>query len=55
MFATGHPGWVSGTYEKTVAGLPYIIAYRLTDDDRAVSILRMIHSARDWREGTWPE
>lgn len=54
-FATGHPGRVRGTYEKTVAGLPYIIAYALTDGDRAVSILRPIHTARDWREEDWPE
>jgi len=54
-FATGHQGRVPGTYEKSVVGLPYIIAYALTDDDRAISILRVIHSARDWREGDWPE
>lgn len=53
-FATGHPGRVSGTYEKAVARLPYIIAYALTDGDRAVSILRVIHSARDWRAEDWP-
>lgn len=53
-FATGHPGRVSGTYEKTVARLPYIVAYALTDGDRTVSILRVIHSARDWREEDWP-
>lgn len=26
-FATGHPGRVNGTYEKSVSRLPYIIAY----------------------------
>lgn len=54
-FATGHPGRVAGTYEKSVRGLPYIIAYALTDRDRTVSILRVIHTARDWAEGGWPE
>ncbi|NOW48444.1 plasmid stabilization system protein ParE [Novosphingobium sp. SG751A] len=54
-FATGHPGRVAGTYEKSVRGLPYIIAYALTDRDRAVSILRVIHTARDWVEEAWPE
>ena len=53
-FATGHPGRVAGTYEKSVRRLPYIIAYALTDNDRTVSILRVIHTARDWREDAWP-
>ncbi len=30
-FATGHPGRVAGTYEKSVRNFPYIIAYALTD------------------------
>jgi plasmid stabilization system protein ParE len=47
-FATGHPGRVSGTYEKSVTRLPYIIVYALTDGDRVVSVLRVIHTARDW-------
>jgi len=54
-FVTGHPGRVAGTYEKSVRGLPYIIAYTLADSDRTVSILRVIHTARDWAEGAWPE
>jgi plasmid stabilization system protein ParE len=54
-FATGHPGRVRGTYEKSVSGLPYIIAYRLGDDDRIVSILRVIHSARNWSGDDWPD
>ncbi len=54
-YATGHPGRVSGTYEKSVGRLPYVIAYALTDGDRAVSILRVIHTARDWRGEEWPE
>ncbi|WCT79260.1 type II toxin-antitoxin system RelE/ParE family toxin [Novosphingobium humi] len=53
-FATGHPGRVAGTYEKLVRGLPYIIAYALTDKEQAVSILRVIHTARDWTEEAWP-
>lgn len=53
-FATGHPGRVAGTYEKSVRGLPYIIAYALSRDDTTVSILRVIHGARDWQDGDWP-
>lgn len=48
----GRPGRVTGTYEKTVSGLPWIIAYTL-DGDRLV-ILRVIHSARDWPKESWP-
>jgi plasmid stabilization system protein ParE len=51
-FATGRPGRVTGTYEKVVTGLPYIIAYALTDE--AVVIVRVIHTARDWLEEEWP-
>jgi addiction module RelE/StbE family toxin len=51
-FATGRPGRVTGTYEKVVTGLPYVIAYALTDE--AVVIVRVIHTARDWQEEEWP-
>jgi toxin ParE1/3/4 len=54
---TGRPGRVSGTYEKSVTGAPYIIAYavdRARGIDEAVIILRIIHSARDWRPDSWP-
>lgn len=53
-FATGHPGRITGTYEKSVRRFPYIIAYALADDDRTVAILRVIHTSRDWREDEWP-
>ena len=54
---TGRPGRVSGTYEKLVTGLPYVIAYAVTEQAGrgAVSILRVIHSARDWPDEAWPE
>ncbi|MEK1896217.1 MAG: type II toxin-antitoxin system RelE/ParE family toxin [Rhizobium sp.] len=51
-FPTGRPGRVTGTYEKVVTGLPYIIAYALTDE--AVVIVRVIHTARHWLEEEWP-
>lgn len=53
-FATGHPGRVAGTYEKSVRGLPYVIAYALSGNDTVVSILRVIHTSRNWRKGAWP-
>lgn len=54
---TGRQGRVSGTYEKTVPGLPYVIAYALGHEPRGhetITILRVIHGARDWPEETWP-
>ena len=54
---TGRKGRVTGTYEKVVRAMPYIIAYALGDQPRGhetVTILRVIHGARDWREDSWP-
>ncbi|WP_353641595.1 type II toxin-antitoxin system RelE/ParE family toxin [Mesorhizobium sp. WSM2239] len=57
QFATGRPGRVAGTYEKLVIGLPYIVAYSITSKGgrEVISILRVIHMARDWPAGEWPE
>ena len=55
---TGRRGRVSGTYEKVVAGLPYIVAYALGDmptGEGRLTILRIIHGARNGPEGAWPE
>ncbi len=51
-FPTGRPGRVAGTHEKFVRHTPFIVAYRFTD--RAFSVARIIHAARDWPEGEWP-
>ena len=55
-FATGHPGRVADTYEKSVGGLPYVIAYAIdrTGTVEVVVVLHVIHTARDWPEGEWP-
>ncbi len=54
--AVGRPGRVGGTYEKSVSGLPYVIAYRLdmANGRETVFILRVVHTARDWPAGGWP-
>lgn len=55
---TGRKGRVVETYEKVVSGLPYIIAYALMDDPPeggTLTVLRIIHGARDWPEGSWPK
>jgi toxin ParE1/3/4 len=54
--ATGRPGRVSGTYEKSVTRMPYIVAYAITPKAgrEVISILRVIHTARNWPEEEWP-
>ena len=58
---TGRPGRVPGTYEKTVTGLRFVLAYAVMPvlggdaDDEVVVILRAIHTSRDWPQGTWPD
>ena len=54
---TGRPGRVRGIYEKSVPGLPYILAYAVTGDadHGAVTIVRVIHTARDWQPESWPK
>ena len=46
--ARGRRGRFPGTHELVIAGLPYIIVYRITD--AAVHILRIYHGARNWPE-----
>lgn len=55
---TGRPGRVTGTYEKVVRGLPYILAYRLVRHPggrETVAIVRVIHGARKWLPEQWPD
>lgn len=53
---TGRPGRVTGTYEKSVTRLPYILAYAITQTGgkEAVAIVRVIHMSRDWPAEEWP-
>jgi toxin ParE1/3/4 len=53
----GRAGRVGGTYEKSVTDLPYIIAYAITISagQEVVSILRVIHTARNWPAAAWPK
>jgi len=54
----GRPGRIPGTYEKAVAGQPYIVACSLLprDDDSEddILILQVVHTSRDWPSGRWP-
>ncbi len=53
----GRPGRVIGTYEKVVAGLPYILVYSVEEEMpyTMVTILRLIHTSRDWSADSWPD
>lgn len=53
----GRPGRVTGTYEKSVTGLPYILAYAITQTggEEAVAIVRVIHTSRNWSAEEWPD
>lgn len=53
----GRPGRVTGTYEKSVTGLPYIVAYAITQtgDAEEIAIVRVIHTSRDWTAEKWPD
>ena len=42
--ASGRPGRVPGTRELVISGTPYIVPYRVRDDN--VEILRIFHAAR---------
>ena len=55
-FATGRPGRVTGTYEKVLPGLPYLLAYEIVgrpEGGEMVAILHVIHGARDWPAEEW--
>ncbi|MFZ5674237.1 MAG: type II toxin-antitoxin system RelE/ParE family toxin [Pseudomonadota bacterium] len=54
--ATGRPGRVAGTYKKLITRLPYVVAYALTTQGghETISILRVIHTSRDWPPDEWP-
>ena len=57
LAATGRRGRVTGTYEKSLTGRPYIIAYAflpLPAGGEAVVVLHLIHTARDWPQDQWP-
>jgi plasmid stabilization system protein ParE len=58
QMAIGRRGRVSGTYERPLSGLPYIIAYALQtlpSGRERVVILRVIHTTRNWPKESWPD
>ncbi len=55
--STGRKGRFGGTFEKSVAGLPYIVAYAIETaaGGERIVILHVIHTSRNWPQGSWPE
>ena len=55
--ATGRPGRVAGTFEKSLAPLPWVLCYAVHGgpDAERILILRVIHTARNWPKDRWPE
>ena len=49
----GRTGRMPNTFEAIVPKTPFIIAYHLSDE--CLSIVRVIHGARDWQKGEWPK
>ncbi len=55
--ATGRPGRLDGTCEKTLGHLADILACKIVisaDGGETIAILRVIHFARNWPAGQWP-
>ena len=55
-FVTGRAGRVTGTYEKVLPDLPYILAYEIIErpaGGELVAILHLIYGARDWPPEEW--
>ena len=55
--ASGRAGRVTGTYERVLPGLPYILAYEIVvrpQGGEFIGILHIIHGARDWQAEQWP-
>ncbi|HVC34011.1 MAG TPA: type II toxin-antitoxin system RelE/ParE family toxin [Chloroflexota bacterium] len=45
----GRPGRYEGTRELVLAGLPYLVVYRVRES--TLRILRVLHGAQDWPPG----
>ena len=44
--ASGRPGQISGTREHLISDLPFLIIYRVHDEN--FEVVRFYHSARQW-------
>jgi len=57
QIATGRPGRVTGTYEQSIAHIPYIISYKMRSiaGQEHIVILHVVHTSRNWPIEKWPE
>ncbi len=55
--ATGRPDRVARVYEKPVPRLPYILAYEISvrGAEERLTIVRVIHTAKDYPRAGWPK
>jgi toxin ParE1/3/4 len=44
--ASGRPGRVMGTRELVIGSLPYVLPYRVVEDE--LQVLRVLHTSRRW-------
>ena len=49
---TGRPSRIQGLFEKSVTRTSHIILYDIRQG--TIGILRLVHTAREWRPGEWP-
>jgi toxin ParE1/3/4 len=48
----GHPGYLAGTRELVVPGLPYVIVYRLHDEGEEILVILGVYHGAQRRPGT---
>jgi len=53
--ASGRLGRFPGTYEKFVTKTSHVIVYVKDDSAKTITILRIIHTSREWLIGTLPD
>jgi plasmid stabilization system protein ParE len=53
--ASGRLGRFPGTYEKFVIKTSCVIVYTKDDRAKTITIVCIIHTSREWLEGTLPE
>ena len=47
----GRLGRLKGTRELVIAGIPFIVIYRLLERQNQLQILRVLHDAQQWPAG----
>jgi plasmid stabilization system protein ParE len=53
--ASGRFGRLAGTYEKFVPKTSLILVYTKDDNANTITVVRIIHTSREWLDGTLPD